>query len=467
MSTSRLRIYRGVALGWAALFVVTGAQFAIVPDWVGNGLHTLGALLHLGGTMDVVPGSLWHVLALSLMVAVTGLALLTAHEPRDRGPYVVLMSAKIASTLAFLYLAAIHGAIWLLCAATDGFVAVTLFLARRGLDAQPRLPGFTRSRRSGPFYEVWFAKVDLGPDRALWLRHTLLDGKTSEAATWALLFEGGTIRSGKTDWPLELAGAHGTPLLPADADPQRFVGHDAVFHVADSHLDDAHAIGSAGDIGWDLHWQDRGCRFEHTPAVLRALGLAGSVFRSPLLDLRVSGTVRTGKESHAVADATGMLGHIHGKRHAERWAWAHCNHFDGGEDAVFEGLSASVRIAGWATPPLSSFVLDVGGARYAFSGLWRMTSARTEWGDGRWQFSVQAAGARLKGELIAPSAERVALVTYTDTDGSNLWCANSKLASLRLELSDPGRGVHKTLVATGTAAFEEVGRQPPTRPVTL
>ena len=467
MSTSSLRIYRSIAFAWAALFVVTGAEFAAIPGLLGTGLHALARLLQLHGTIDVSPGTLWHVLALSLMVAVTGLALLTARRPADRGPYLVLMAAKLASTCVFLYLAATLGSIWLLCAATDGFVALTLFLARRGLDPPAKVPGFERAQRPAPFYEVWFVKVDLGPDRALWLRYTLLDGKTREAGTWALLFDHERIRAGKTTWPLEVAGATGTSLLPDCGDVPRFLGQQAVFHVADGHLDSGNALGSAGEIAWDLRWQDSGCRFEHTPAVLRALGLAGSVFRSPLLDLRVSGSVRIGSEIIEIDGATGMLGHIFGKRQAHGWAWAHCNRFDGGENAVFEGLSARVRVAGMVTPPLSSFVLDVGGARFAFSGLWQLTAAQTTWGGGTWRFSARCGSARLVGELTAPPTERVALVTYTDTDDSNLWCANSKLANLKLELSDPRRGVHKVLTATGTAAFEEVGRDRPQRAVVL
>ena len=73
MSTSSLRIYRSIAFAWAALFVVTGAEFAAIPGLLGTGLHALARLLQLHGTIDVSPGTLWHVLALSLMVAVTAL----------------------------------------------------------------------------------------------------------------------------------------------------------------------------------------------------------------------------------------------------------------------------------------------------------------------------------------------------------------------------------------------------------
>ena len=131
----------------------------------------------------------------------------------------------------------------------------------------------------------------LGDARALWFRYTLLDGAVQQCATWALLFDGDKIHAGKQVWPLRAAQAHGVGLLPALLEPARFANRHTVFQVADSHLDDGNAIGQAGHLRWDLSWQDRGRHFEHTPWLLRQLGLTGTTFRSPLADIRMSGTV--------------------------------------------------------------------------------------------------------------------------------------------------------------------------------
>ena len=461
------RRYRLLAQFWSVAFVVTGLEFAWMPEFLSTQMHAAAALLGLSGHIDLTPGSLWHVIALSLMIAVTILAVQTARRPEARGPYLALQAAKISSTLMFLVLAATHGGIWLLCALTDGAIAVSLFAARRKLPQTPVVPGFARAVLPSPGYEVWYAKIDLGAARALWLRHTLLDGQVQECATWALLFDGDRIHSGKQVWPLAAARAHGPGLVPAHADPQRFAHHHAVFHVADSHLDDANALGSAGDVRWDLTLRDNGRRFEHTPWLLRELGLVGTTFRSPFADLRVNGTVQVGETVIRVNDATAALGHLHGRRHADAWAWAHCNHFDGGEAAVFEAISARVRIFGHLTPPLSSFMLHVGGQTWAFSSLrsWRQTT--TQWGQGQWRFSARQAGVHIEGELCAPALPHVALVTYTDTDGSSLWCANSKLASLTLRVHNTRTGVRQTLTSAHSAAFEEVDRRPPQRAITL
>lgn len=461
------RRYSLLARFWSLAFVVTGTLFALAPRQLGEQMHATARLLGLSGQIDVTPGTMWHVLALSLMVAVTLLAWQSARRPEDRGPYVTLQAAKIFSTATFLLLACTHGGIWVLCAITDGSIALSLFAVRRTFPSGQVVAGFARAALPSPGYEVWYGKVDLGPARALWFRHTLLDGRVQECATWGLLFDGGSVHAGKQIWPLAAAAAHGVGLLPAELEPQRFAGRHTVFQVADSHLDDANAVGRAGDLEWDLTWQDRGQRFEHTPWLVRQLGLTSTTFRSPLADLRVTGTVRCGEAVFPVNDATGAIGHLHGRRHADSWAWAHCNHFDGGDEAVFEAISARVRVLGQLTSPLSSFILRVSGETHAFSSLRPWQKVRTAWGHGTWKFSAENRDVRIEGQLAAPDNGQVALVTYTDTDGSALWCANSKLAALTLHVHDKRTGRRQTLSSSASAAFEEVDRRPPTRPVTL
>ncbi len=459
--------YRLLAQFWSLAFVVTGLLFALAPERLGRDMQTTARLLGLDGTIDVAPWTMWHVIALSLMVTVTLLAWQTAREPEARAPYLTLQAAKLASTAIFVALALHHGGIWLLAAATDGSIALSLWLARRSFAPQLRIPGFGRARLPSPGYEVWYGKIDIGEARALWFRHTLLDGQVQQCATWALLFDGDRIHAGKEIWPLAAAQAHGIGLLPAHPDAQRFASQETVFHVADSHLDAGNALGHAGDVRWDLSWQDRGLRFEHTPLLLRQLGVVGTTFRSPLADLRFSGTVQVGAEVLTLRDATGAIGHLHGRRHADSWAWAHCNHFDGGEEAVFEAISARVRVLGRLTPPLSSFQLRLAGRTYAFSSLRHWRSTRTTWGTGHWQFAAEHDGVRIEGELTAPDPAQVALVAYTDTDASALWCANSKRAALTLHVHDTRTGARQTLRSSQHAAFEEVDRRPPQRAVTL
>lgn len=458
--------YAAVARAWAIVFGMVTLLFLILPPAVGQGLTALGQALGLPGRIDSAGDTLWWVLALSLMVSVTGLAWHTADRPEALVPYRILLAAKLASTAGFTLLAwRLAAPVWLLAAGGDGFVAFSLWLARR-LSASARpFDGFARVYNGQrPFYEVWFGKLNIAPGQAFWFRYTLLDGQSREAGTWAIAFDRDRgIAAGRDARPIDdLLGPHdhfeaGTGTSVAHG------GQPPAFHFGPNHLHAGNAMGRAGDLGWDLAFEPRAERtHDHIPWAMKALGLARTRYVTPLGDVRFNGLVNVGGRETKVHDAPGMIGHIHGSRSGHSWAWAHCNTFEGRPDVVFEGLSARVKVGGFVSPPLSSFVVWVGWRCYRFTSAVGMFLARSRYGAGRWQFRAEAGGAVIEGEATAPTLDMVAIVTYTDTDGSSQWCHNSKLADLRLRLTEPDGLVHD-LVANGTAAFELVDRVAPGR----
>jgi hypothetical protein len=91
------------------------------------------------------------------------------------------------------------------------------------------------------------------------------------------------------------------------------------FHISDEiHLDEQNAIGRAGDISWDLNWEDSGRRFSYMPHVLEKIGLAKSTYDDCLLDLRATGTIRCGDTEVEVDGAPAMVGHIHVERKSQK-----------------------------------------------------------------------------------------------------------------------------------------------------
>lgn len=325
------------------------------------------------------------------------------------------------------------------------------------------IPGFANEYDGrGPHYEVWYGKVDIAPETALWFRYTLLDGMIREASTWAILFEGGRAWGERNYWAIDALATPNRVIIPEGYGRERFLGHEQVFHVDDAHLDEANAIGSAGEIEWDLQWADSRRRFKYIPTFIEKTGLVRSCYDSSLMDLRMSGTVRRGDEqSWEIDGRPGMVGHIRGSKIAgDRWAWAHCNNFDEHPNAVFEGLSVNLQMLGTVTPPLSAFVLFYDGRAYPFRTPLSVMQAKSEFGRQDWRFEVESGGASLTGWARAP--RNVALVEYDDTDGSKLWCHNSKLADLTLHLEDPEHGIDEKFRATGGSAFEYVTRETPT-----
>jgi hypothetical protein len=111
-------------------------------------------------------------------------------------------------------------------------------------------------------------------------------------------------------------------------------------------------------------------------------------------------------------------------------------------------------------------VLYVDGERYVFRSALEVVRADTEFGRDHWTFQTRADGVELEG-TVRSSSDKMAVVTYEDTGGENLWCHNSKLADLTLRLRDPERSGTITLRSTGRAAYEYVTRNVPEGPVDL
>jgi hypothetical protein len=326
------------------------------------------------------------------------------------------------------------------------------------------VPGFANNYDGqSPHYEVWYGKVDLAPERAIWFRYTIFDGAVQEASTWAILFDGDDVKGGRSWWELDELARPNALDPPDDREgEERFRGNNQVFRVDGAYLDEANALGSADGISWDLNWEDRERRFHYIPSAVARLPVLKSAYDACFMDLRVSGTVTADGETFQVDGRPGMLGHIHGSKiSGNSWAWAHCNSFDERDDAVFEGLSVRLDLMGMETPPVSAFVLHLGDDKWEFRTPLSMVLSESVFERDSWTFEVDAGGARLTGRATAPPPERVALVEYDDTDGSKLWCYNSKLADLELRIQDPVDGIDERLTAEGTSAFEYVTRELP------
>ncbi|MBI4862707.1 MAG: hypothetical protein HY815_20970 [Candidatus Riflebacteria bacterium] len=138
-----------VARLWAVVFCLVGACFLVAPGLVPDLVSALAGRLGLGGRIQSGPGGLWWILALSLMATITVLAETCAREPYNLFAFRALVTAKLVSTAGFVGLATTGGAVWLLCALGDGFVAATLLLARRGMP-HPGSGSATGPSRDGP-----------------------------------------------------------------------------------------------------------------------------------------------------------------------------------------------------------------------------------------------------------------------------------------------------------------------------
>lgn len=290
-----------------------------------------------------------------------------------------------------------------------------------------------------PFYEVWYGKLNLTPQKAFWFRYTLLNGKTKESALWAIFFDESKIIARKKVFPL-----HEASLEP-------------YVHLPLGRLTENSCVGSLDDIQWDLTYQKRDGAFDHVPHLFKKLHFSKSLVCTPIVDARFLGKITVDGVVHSLDQVPGMAGHIWGKKQALCWSWAHCNSFEGMENTVFEGLSAKIPIMGRASPPLTSLYLKDGDKEYVFNGVIDLLKTQSSFGYGFWEFYTKKRNFILKGR-IESVPNHIAVVTYTDTDDSVLYCHNSKLAKCELTLENRQTGQKKRFISESSAALEWVTR---------
>lgn len=311
------------------------------------------------------------------------------------------------------------------------------------------------------FYEVWYFKLNLGSGKpALWLRLTTLhskDGSKKIAETWGIFFDPSqkpTSRSGvKTTYPSEAFQFDATTdtiqIGPCYWSPGRTAGEIASVRRK---------------IRWDLQFvPDQGGEFNHVPEMFARFKLNKSTVCTPEMKIRFNGKFWIDDEEFVVKDAPGQQGHIYGKKNAHGWAWAHCCAEDSGETFAFEGLTARLPLLGGMilSPPISAFYVEFEGRPYAFTTVREALSMPSQYNLKGWKFSMRRDDLEFQGEITAQTSD-FAGVQYEDTDGSSLYCHNSKVSTLEMKVlrcTADSKSVIKTFHATQTCAFEVVTRE--------
>ncbi|MBI3724581.1 hypothetical protein HY251_11595 [bacterium] len=321
-----------------------------------------------------------------------------------------------------------------------------------------------QGKRHRGFYEVWYVTlVDPASGDAYWFRYTIdapAAGKgESELGLWAFSTPAKDPRAG-------LSLHDRLPLSKFADKTTEEKGFRVEFGKA--FVDPARATGKTGSgersIEWDLKWEKNGVSFEHVPMVLEKLGVAQSAASSQNLAVLFDGTIKVGGKSIKVSKWPGEQSHTWGKKHADSWAWAHCNAFEEDKDAVFEGVSARVRKLGLLLPAATPLFLRLAGTPEPREISW--TSVFTLWSNvsrvsaGRWDFEADSPEVLLKGTASAP-LERMIAVEYRDPDGEPLWCHHATGGDLALEVyrrTGARWSLDRRLTSKGTTAFELTSR---------
>ena len=222
--------------------------------------------------------------------------------------------------------------------------------------------------------------------------------------------------------------------------------------IAEGELD-----GDGHEVTWSLHWPTGDPTYRLLPDWMYRGSVAPTYPLSPNPATRVSGTISVDGERFDLRGAHAQQGHLAGRRHAERWAWAHCSDFDD-EEAVVQALTAQGRRG----PVLTPFVTSIG---VRWDGRWiRLTKfgKRRTFGLGSWRIDVGDRRYRLTGRIEAPARDLLR-ARYRDPDGLARYCHNSEIASCRLALFERRAGGFEEvalLESRGTTHAEWAGRTP-------
>jgi hypothetical protein len=301
--------------------------------------------------------------------------------------------------------------------------------------------------------ESYFLKLNDPEGRqALWVKATLLARRSSPrevvAEAWAIAFD--------------RAAGHLAAKRTVLASEARFSPLGLDVSVGGLELREGRVVGevSSGGVTFslDLRYEPLLPALVPFPYPSMYTGpLPGSKLVSPCPDAVFDGTYRVNGREVSVSGWRGMQGHNWGKSHAYRYAWAHCNVFDGEPDLVFEGLTGQVKVGPAIAPPLTVLCVRHRGVRYDWTRLRDIAASRGRTDGLRWAFEGASDIGRIEGELWGDPADFVGL-RYDNPSGPTTHCLNSKIARARLRFTPGGRG---PIVVESHAAALEIGTTDP------
>jgi hypothetical protein len=308
--------------------------------------------------------------------------------------------------------------------------------------------------------ESYFLKAtDPSGTRAIWLKATVFASKHDPtraiAEAWAVAFDRdrGHVAV-KSAVPYETASFGAREMD---------IAFDGCTFTPDAWR--GRIVTGAREVRWDLAIRDATRSLAHAPYRWMYDGPFPSFKLVSLApDARVSGRVEIRDEADGRSESwtmdrwPGMIGHNWGTGHTPKYAWGHCNAWQGTDPGVvFEGASGQIAVGPVRAPMMTVLFLIHRGQRFAWNGLADLGRSRGDITLRRWGFAGKNRRGSIEGELWAKTDDFVGLF-YANPDGKMTYCLNSKLADAELTFRPRGGA---PLHLRSRAAALEIGTRDP------
>ncbi len=316
-------------------------------------------------------------------------------------------------------------------------------------------------------YEVWYWKLNsLDKKFAFWYRFTILKSlQKSIIEVWGIFTQRISNPNQKPEYSLrcikntfELQKAE---ILSEKGNCSiRIEKNFTDFNETKGFLKD-----SVGFIKWELSHKPENEPLSHSflPYVLWKLGLSKNYAVTTYENLIFNGEIRCDNQCFQVENGKGMQGHLCGIRQGHSWAWAHGNIFYSektGESVscIVDILTARAKIGNFlVSPPISSIFINYNNQVFSTKHIKDILHIQSHYEPCKW--NVEYNNAKYKFILnITAENPTIAGVKYEDTDGSNLFCYNSKMATIKINIIDTKTNKEDILISPNLSAFEWVQR---------
>lgn len=307
-------------------------------------------------------------------------------------------------------------------------------------------------------YEVYYLKWnDFESKTAYWIRYTMTSPLPQIAnpycELWGIFFD--TADPSKN---FAVKNRFTIDKLEWDKDKFRVKVADAELGMNACHgkIQDAAKNFS---LDWNISFDSTSETFYHFPSKrFYTGGFPKTKALAPHENARFTGKVIANGREINFKDSPGQQTHLWGTKHAHRWAWGHCNSFKEDPGAVWEGLDSQIMLGPVVSPHFRLFYLKTGGKDHFFNSFKHWFANKGGWKIGLWTFEAKDKEIKIVGEITSKYDDHVA-VTYSDPDGDLLWCNNSKVASIKIDVFDLNGSRITQLTSDHGCAAEYVDRK--------